>query len=113
MFADMHRLDNLTFIVDNNKVSMLDYSEKIIDISPLHNKFKAFNWDTHEVKDGHDVSEVYETLNSVINMRTGKPKVVIVNTLKGKGVPVLEQSSLSHILTVPAEMIDKIVEEMK
>lgn len=113
MFAPQHKLDNLTLIVDYNKVSMLDFSKNIIDMNSLNKKFEAFNWDVYEVEDGHNVVEVYDTLKSVIETRNQKPKVVIVNTIKGKGVPFLETHALSHILSVKPEDIDRLIKEIE
>lgn len=113
MFAPQHKLDNLTLIVDYNKVSMLDFSKNIIDMSSLNKKFEAFNWDVFEINDGHNIQEVYNSLKTTIQMRNNKPKVVIVNTVKGKGVPFLETHSLSHILSVKPEDIDTLIEEIK
>lgn len=113
MFAPQHNLDNLTLIIDYNKVSMLDFSKNIIDLNSLNKKFEAFNWDVHEIEDGHNVKEVYTTLNSAIKKRNAKPKVVIVNTIKGKGVPFLETHSLSHILSIKPEDIDNLIMEIE
>lgn len=113
MFAAQHGLDNLTLIVDYNKVSMLDFSKNIINLNSLNDKFKAFNWDVFEIKDAHDLDEVYTTLNSVLNQANNKPKVVIANTIKGKGVPFLETHALSHILSVKPEDIDALIEEIQ
>jgi len=113
MFAPQHNLDNLTLIVDYNKVSMLDFSKNIINLNSLYDKFKAFNWDVFEIDDGHDVEEVFKTLQKVINARDKKPKVIIANTIKGKGVPFLETHSLSHILSVKSEDIDTLIQEIK
>lgn len=113
MFAQQHKLDNLTLIVDYNKVSMLDFSKNIIDMNSLNKKFEAFNWDVFEVEDGHNIEEVYNTLKRVIEARKQKPKVVIVNTIKGKGVPFLETHALSHILSVKPEDIDSLIKEIE
>ncbi|AXH14303.1 transketolase [Malaciobacter mytili LMG 24559] len=113
MFAPQHNLDNLTLIIDYNKVSMLDFSKNIIDLNSLNKKFEAFNWDVYEIEDGHNVKEVYTTLNSAIKKRNAKPKVVIVNTIKGKGVPFLETHSLSHILSIKPEDIDNLIMEIE
>lgn len=112
MFAPQHKLDNLTLIIDYNKASMLDYSKNIIDLTSLNKKFEAFNWDVYEVENGHNVEDVYTTLKETIVRRDNKPKVVIVNTIKGKGVPFLETHSLSHILSVKPEDIDSLIEEI-
>ncbi len=113
MFAQQHNFDNLTLIVDYNKASMLDLSKNIIDMNSLNAKFEAFNWKVYEVIDGHNVDEVSSTLKAAINNRDNKPKVVIVNTIKGKGVPFLETHSLSHILSVKPEDIDTLIEEIQ
>jgi transketolase len=113
MFASQQNLDNLTLIVDYNKVSMLDFSKNIINLNSLNAKFEAFNWKVYEIIDGHNIEEVYTTLNETINNRDNKPKVVIVNTIKGKGVPFLETHSLSHILSIKTEDIDALIEEIK
>ncbi|MDF1883728.1 transketolase [Sulfurimonas sp. SAG-AH-194-C21] len=113
MFAPQHSLDNLTLIVDYNKVSMLDYSKNIINLSSLNEKMNAFNWKVYEVQDGHDVEEVQSVLKDAITNRELQPKVVIVNTIKGKGVPFLETHSLSHILSVKPEDIDTLIEEIQ
>jgi transketolase len=113
MFAPQHKLDNLTLIVDYNKVSMLDFSKNIINLNSLNDKFEAFNWQVYEIEDGHDVDEVHNTLSEAINSRDNKPKVVIVNTIKGKGVPFLETHSLSHILSVKPDDIDILIKEIQ
>ncbi len=113
MFAPQHKLDNLTLIVDYNKVSMLDFSKNIIDMNSLNEKFKAFNWDVYEIDDGHDLNEIYAVLNKAVNYRANKPKVVIANTIKGKGVRFLETHSLSHILSVNSEDIDTLIKELE
>ncbi len=112
MCAAQHKLDNLTLIVDYNKVSMLDFSKNIIDLNSLTEKFNAFHWDVYEIEDGHDVEQVYNTLHRVLSAHKQKPKVVIAHTIKGKGVPFLETHPLSHILSVKSEDIDGLIEEI-
>lgn len=113
MFAQQLGLNNLTLIVDYNKVSMLDFSKNIINMNSLNQKFEAFNWDVYEVEDGHDIEEVYNTLKNVVEIRNQNPKVVVVNTIKGKGVSFLETHSLSHILSVKPEDIDSLIMEIE
>ena len=115
MFAGEHKLDNLILIVDNNKICMLDYCKNIIDLSPLEEKFKTFNWIVEEV-DGHDVSQLYASLKRLKEDKSsarGGPKLLIANTIKGKGVPTLERDSLSHIKNIPPEEIDRVIEELR
>lgn len=109
MFAGEHKLDNLIMILDNNRVCMLDYCKKILDLEPLEEKFRAFRWEVRSV-DGHDVEQLYAALASMKTERNGHPKILIANTVKGKGVRQLETDSLSHIKTLKPADIDKILE---
>ncbi len=113
MFAPHHKLDNLTLIIDHNKISMLDYLKNIIDITPIIDKFKIFKWKVYEVLDGHNIIDVYNTLKKAINEREKMPKAVIVHTKKGKGVKKLEENSLCHVFSISKEEIDAILDELK
>lgn len=108
MFAGEHKLDNLIVIVDSNKACMLDYCKNILNLEPLDEKFKVFKWDAHVV-DGHDVNQLYSILLTLKKDISNKPKVLIANTIKGKGVPSLETDSLSHIKSLRTEEIDKAI----
>jgi transketolase len=109
MFAAKHSLDNLILIVDNNKLSMLDYQDNIMGLSPLSEKFKVFGWETSEAN-GHDFESLNEAFNSVSGNSNGKPKVIIADTVKGKGVPELENDILCHVRSLTPEKIDQLLE---
>ena len=64
MFAGEHKLDNLILILDNNRVCMLGYCKKILDLEPQEEKFKAFKWNVVTV-DGHNVDQLYHSLNDL------------------------------------------------
>lgn len=108
MFASHHGLDNLNLIIDNNKISMLGYTDDIISHGSIASRLEAFGWDAVEV-DGHDVKKVYSTIKKKKNIRKGKPKVVIANTRKGFGVPEIENQPLCHISNPKPETIDQIL----
>lgn len=110
MFASQHKLDNLVLIIDNNKICMLDYCSKIINLEPIEDKFKCFGWDVFSV-DGHDIEKLQAVLSESSCLHAGKPKVVIANTIKGKGVPKLEGDSLCHIRALKPEEIDALTGE--
>jgi transketolase len=112
MFASHHNLNNLVLIIDNNKICMLDYCTKILNIEPLDLKFETFNWKP-TIIDGHDVEQLYSALSLLKQDVTDKPKVLIANTVKGKGVARLETDSLCHIKALTAEEIDQLLMEMK
>lgn len=110
MFSGHHRLDNLTLIVDRNKRSMLGQTSEILDLSPLSVKFRAFGWRA-ETADGHDTASLYGSLAELLPARRGKPKVLIAETVKGKGVPMLEADDLCHIRTLSPAQVDALTEE--
>jgi len=112
MFASHHKLDNLIIIIDNNKICMLDYCKNVIDLEPLEKKFNAFNWKSKTV-DGHSIEELYVALNDFKKVKGTKPKVLIANTRKGKGVPQLENDPLCHIKSLKENEVDDILKELK
>lgn len=106
MFASHHKLDNLNIIIDKNKICMLDYCKNIIDLEPLKEKLESFEFSVYEV-DGHNLEVLYEVLSKIKKVK--KPKVVIANTIKGKGIPILENDPLCHIRTLTKEEIADIL----
>ena len=111
MFAAHHNLGNLILIIDNNRISMLDYCKNIIDLTPIEKKFETFGWQ-FVIVDGHDISKLYSILSSAKEVTTIKPCVLIANTIKGRGVPRLEKDSLCHIKSLSVEEVDQLLLEM-
>ena len=110
MFASQHGLDNLNLIVDDNRISMLGYTDDIVSHGSLPLRLSAFGWDCLEV-DGHDVVAVQVALLQMKANRSGRPKALIARTLKGHGVPGLENAPLSHIINPKPELIDSLLEQ--
>ncbi|MFH1387074.1 MAG: transketolase [bacterium] len=111
MFAGHHKLNNLILIIDNNKICMLDHCKKILNLAPLDQKFKAFGWEANKVN-GHDVAALYEKLSRLKKDESDFPKVLIADTVKGKGVKRLEEDSLCHIKGLKPAEIDALVLEL-
>lgn len=112
MFAGHNKLDNMLIIIDNNKGSMLDFSKNIIDLEPFENKFEAFGWEAFRC-DGHSVDALNQVYEDIFNSKSNKPKVLIADTVKGKGIPKLETDPLNHIKSLSQEEINSIIEENK
>jgi len=111
MFAAQHRLDNVVVIVDSNKLCMLDRCERVINLEPLEQRFAAFAWETHRI-DGHDLEAVCCTFKKCAADRNGKPKVIIADTVKGKGVSALENDPLCHIKSLNESELKVAFEEL-
>lgn len=94
LFAGHHQLDNLTIVIDYNKIQSLDFVDKTLRLEPFADKFRAFGWAAREV-DGHDVGALSETLES-LPLEPGKPSAIIAHTVKGKGVSWMEGKVLWH-----------------
>lgn len=112
MFAAYHGLDNIVAIVDNNKLCMLDRCDRIIDLEPLERRFSAFNWQCLRI-DGHDLDRLCETLVRCKGERGGRPKMVVADTVKGKGVASLEADTLCHVKSLSALEIRTALEELE
>lgn len=94
LFAPHHRLDNLTVIVDYNKIQSLGTVKEVLDLEPFAKKWEAFGWAVREI-DGHNFDQIERALGSV-PFESGKPTCVIAHTIKGKGVDFMEDKLLWH-----------------
>ncbi|KJU84070.1 transketolase domain-containing protein [Candidatus Magnetobacterium bavaricum] len=113
MFAAHHRLGNLNLIVDNNKICMLDYCKNVLDLGCIEDKFRAFGWDTSTVNDGHVIEDVYDALMTLKTDTGDRPNVLVANTVKGKGIPQLENDSLCHIKSLKVDEINNLLGVMQ
>ena len=111
LFAPQMKLDNLIIIVDYNKIQSLGNVKDVIDLDPLRDKFMAFRWETYEV-DGHDHKILGEVLTKAREIN-GKPKVIIANTIKGKGVSFMENKLLWHYKSPSKEQLESAIIELK
>ncbi len=111
IFAAFHRLDNIVLIIDDNKLSMLGRQEEILGLNPMDKKFRALGWNAQTI-DGHNIKALYTKLKELIPARREKPKVLIANTVKGKGIPALEGNPLCHIVSMTAAEVDNAISKM-
>ena len=91
MMAAACRLNNLTVIIDFNKWQATGRSEDVLQLSPLADKWNAFGWDAVEV-DGHDIGAI----SSALIKLSDKPRAIIANTIKGKGISFMEDDNNWH-----------------
>ncbi|MCJ7563109.1 MAG: transketolase [Candidatus Aminicenantes bacterium] len=110
MAASKYKLSNLTAIVDRNRVQLDGFTEDIMPLEPLLDKWKAFNWKCLTV-DGHDLGAVIEALRRA-RAEKEAPVVVIANTTKGKGVSFMENSHLWHGKPPTREEFEKALTEL-
>lgn len=94
MFAAHHRLANLIAIVDLNGQQALGYTENVMSLTPMADRWRAFKWDVHEV-DGHDTAGMAATI-ARLDTRAGAPHVLVARTVFGKGVSFMERQIKWH-----------------
>jgi transketolase len=109
MFASHHKLDRLNLIIDDNRTAMLAHTEDVVSLGKLDERFRSFGWDV-TIVDGHDVVAVRDALQGMKNRHEGKPKALIAKTIKGRGVPGLENEALAHILSPSKDLLDQLLE---
>lgn len=97
MFASHNRLNNLVAIVDRNHLCVTDFTENIVALEPMDEKWKAFGWRTINVN-GHSFEEILEALRGFRSRKYTKPLVIIADTTKGEGVSFLSDVPLWHSL---------------
>lgn len=93
MSAAQLGLDNLTAIVDYNKLQSDGASTDIIEFGDLAGKFRCFGWDVHEV-DGHDIAALLGAFNAPRSQ--GRPRMLVAHTVKGKGITFMENNNEWH-----------------
>ena len=124
MFAAQQHLSHLCLIVDYNKIQSLGNVADICDLSPLADKFRAFNWNVIEI-DGHNYDEIAQAIDlfksngpsSMVNgqcsmVNVPRPTVIIANTIKGKGVSYMEGELLWHYRNPNDEQLKQALEEL-
>ncbi len=88
MFAGKNNLHNLTAVIDRNNIQIDGFTEDIMPLEPLADKFKAFNWSVIEI-DGHNIREAIDAFNKAMSIFEN-PTVIIAHTIPGKGVDFMD-----------------------
>jgi transketolase len=94
MAAAHYRLDNLCALVDANALQIDGEVERVMNVAPIGDKFRAFGWNVIEI-DGHDMDAIIGALETAKRIQE-KPTVIVARTVKGKGVPRFEHKASYH-----------------
>tara|TARA_B100001540_G_scaffold64694_1_gene58143 strand:- start:19 stop:771 length:753 start_codon:yes stop_codon:yes gene_type:complete len=103
LIAARHNLSNLIVIVDYNKIQALTTLDEGLPLNSLTEKFESFNWNCIEVKDGHSFESIISAFDNITEER--KPTVIILNTIKAKGIDEFENDPVWHARKIKAEDI--------
>ena len=115
MFAAAKKLDNLIAFTDYNKMQIDGTTAEVNDLDPLCDKWAAFGWNGIDVKDGNDVDQVAEAVaQAKTNRGSGKPTMIILNTLKGCGVQwIVDLGTANHNTNVTEEQAAAAIREIR
>jgi len=111
MLASHLKLDNLTAILDRNRLQIDGNTEQVMSLEPLPDKWRAFGWNVLEI-DGHDMHQILDSLN-LAKRTKNRPTIIIANTVKGKGVSFMENQVGFHGRALTKEEMAKAMEELK
>lgn len=111
LVANSKNLDNFLIIVDRNKYQANYKTEELVPLEPLDKKFEAFGTAVRTIN-GHDFLEIEAALNEV-PFQNGKPSVIIANTVRGKGIPSIEDKFETWFLELSESQAYEMIEELQ
>ncbi|OHA68954.1 MAG: transketolase [Candidatus Wildermuthbacteria bacterium RIFCSPLOWO2_01_FULL_48_16] len=111
MLAGKYRLNNLTGIIDRNNIQIDGFTEDIMPLEPLREKYEAFGWHVMEMN-GHDMQEIINTLEEAKSIKE-KPTLIVSHNTPGKGVSFMENKFEWHGVPPNAEQAKQALEELQ
>ena len=106
LFAAHNNLDNLIGFIDVNKIQIDGYTKDILNTEPLHKKYLSFGWDVLRC-DGHNLKKIYQNIFKLKNKKNKKPKLLILDTIAGKGLKSIEGKVEAHGHPVTKELLNE------
>jgi transketolase len=110
MEAAHYKLDNLVGILDCNRLQIDGWVKDVMNVEPLEEKYRSFGWDVVKI-DGHDMEQVVTALERA-KVQSGKPLVILAETVKGKGVSFIENIAGWHGKSPNADDLKKGLAEL-
>ncbi len=111
MFAGKNKLSNLTLVIDRNNIQIDGFTEEIMPLEPLRDKYESFNWHVIDI-DGHNIEAIVDAVNEAKAIFE-RPTAIIAHTIPGKGVSFMERNYLWHGIPPTKEEAQKALGELK
>lgn len=108
LMAAHHSLGNVTVVIDRNRLQILGRTEDVLGLEPFADKWRAFGWEVVEI-DGHD----HRQLEDALRARSGRPRAIVANTTKGKGVDFMEDRVEWHTLVPNAKHLALAIAQLE
>lgn len=112
MAASHYKLDNLCAVVDRNRLQISGNTEDVMHHDDLHERFRSFGWNVIDVKDGNSIDQLIAAFEEAKTVK-GKPTVLIANTIKGCGSPVMENKAGWHHHVPNEEEYNEIMKDLE
>lgn len=110
MSASHYELDNICAVLDFNRLQICGVVDNVMSICPVAEKWQSFGWHVEEI-DGHDFEKIEKSFKNAKNI-TGKPTIIIANTIKGKGVSFMENEVDWHGKATNPEETERALAEL-
>ena len=111
MAAPKFKLNNLIAFLDRNKIQQDGFTEDIMPIDPVRDKWTAFNWNVIEIN-GHKVEQIIDSINQAHQIKD-KPTIIVADTVKGNGIKHMANNPLWHGKAPPNKQIPILLEELE
>ena len=111
MFAGKNKINNLIMVIDRNNIQIDGFTEDVMPLEPLKEKFEAFGWHVLE-SDAHNIKQFVDTV-SVAHAIYEKPTVIIAHSIPGKGVDFMEKDFHWHGKPPNADEAKKALDELR
>lgn len=108
MLAPKLKLDNLITFLDYNRQQLDGYTDNVLPMGDLPGKWRAFDWNVQEI-DGHNIAEIFDAVAKA-QAQKGKPHLIVLNTIKGKGCTFAEGVESNHHIRFKPEQIVEAIE---
>ncbi|MDO4337785.1 MAG: transketolase [Eubacteriales bacterium] len=112
MAASHYKLDNLCAVVDRNRLQISGNTEDVMHHDDLHERFRSFGWNVIDVEDGNNIDQLIAAFEEAKTVK-GKPTVLIANTVKGCGSPVMENKAGWHHHVPNEEEYTQIMKDLE
>lgn len=114
MFSAFHKLDNLLLVVDKNELQSLTSTKQTLDMSPIDEKFRSFNFNVLKC-DGHRHKDILACIKHAFggSSSDNRPSVLLAETVKGKGVSFMENQVLWHYRSPQGEEYTEAIAELQ
>jgi transketolase len=95
LLAAQHKLKNFLVIVDYNRMQAMGTTDDIMSMDPFEDKFTSFGFEARTVN-GHDIAQLREHIRALLDSDDPRPKALVANTIKGRGVSFMENNNAWH-----------------